>query len=229
MIIVHVKKKKKKKYTSSNKKWQKKNFMSAKVYASQQLPFDFTSGAIKTVFSTVSFKNQFIQTGSYFYVMSAADSLILLQLLQFPTAPSNFLLPVSHSLLMFLNSSQVSEEEILAFITGHNNKIRQCIFKRVPPPLSLQVCKFPTVTASQRETCAPCCSQHRIHLNPTVSQGQIYFPSEHNVNFSHVCVLYICVLILESSIFFQDYWRGGRRVEVEGGRRVEVKVENSKS
>lgn len=27
-------KKKKKKYTSSNKKWQKKNFMSAKVYAS---------------------------------------------------------------------------------------------------------------------------------------------------------------------------------------------------
>lgn len=139
MIIVHVKKKKCIDcYSVCStllliKSGKRKIFMSAKVYASQQLPFDFTSGAIKTVFSTVSFKNQFIQTGSHFYVMSAADSLILLQLLQFPTAPSNFLLPVSRLLLMFLNSSQVSEEEILAFITGHNNKIRQCIFKRVPP------------------------------------------------------------------------------------------------
>lgn len=34
-----------------------------------------------------------------------------------------------------------------------------------------QICKSPAVTFSQRETCARCCSQHRLHLNPTVSQG----------------------------------------------------------
>lgn len=73
----------------------------------------------------------------------------------------------------------------------------------------MQVCNCPSVSASQRETCAPCCSQHRIHFNPTVSQGWVYFLSVDNVNSSRVrvcvcpCVSVCTLLIMESPIMHE--------------------------